>query len=159
FARLAVQYRMHPSIAEVARTLCYGPDNLVDAPEVRTRVRPPWCDAFPTAPYERHSDSRPVDALRDHEAPLYVADISSFHSWCGRVRGSLSRFNFYSAHVAVELAALYAMQAPRPEIDQAPPIGIITPYAAQRRYIAKLIESLNLDRSVMVGTVHTFQGN
>jgi hypothetical protein len=81
---------MHPLIADVARTLCYG---------------------SPTGRFERRSDTPPLHPLRDHDSPLYVADISSFHSWCGRVRGSLSRFNRPFGQVAVELAALYVMPA------------------------------------------------
>lgn len=42
--------------------------------------------------------------------------------------------------------------------DQAPPIGIVTPFAAQRRLLSKLVKELNLEDWVMVGTIHTFQG-
>lgn len=73
--------------------------------------------------------------------------------------GSLSRFNFISGQVAVELSALYARQLDKPSENVAPPIGIVTPYAAQRRYLARLIQNLALERWVAAGTVHTFQGN
>ena len=47
---------------------------------------------------------------------------------------------------------------PKPEQDNAQPIGIVTPYAAQRRLLSKLIQALELSAWVAVGTVHTFQG-
>ena len=48
---------------------------------------------------------------------------------------------------------------PKPEPDAAPKIGIVTPYAAQRRYLNRLIDTLRLQDWVTAGTVHTFQGN
>jgi hypothetical protein len=73
--------------------------------------------------------------------------------------GSLSRYNFVSGQAAVELASLYANRLDEPDERTSPPIGIVTPYAAQRRYLNKLIQMFDLGRWVTAGTVHTFQGN
>lgn len=139
-AKLRIQRRMHPAIADVARALVYR-DELQDHPTVLSRTIPEWCNAIGT------------------RSSLVFLDTKELRPWSGKVPGSLSRFNFYSAHVAVELASLYASQLPEPEPTNPPPIGIVTPYSAQRRYIAKLAEALGLLPWVAVGTVHTFQGN
>lgn len=140
-AKLSVQRRMHPTIADVARELISGYRDLTDDRDTLTRSEPSWLDVFETG------------------SPLAIVDITEFRSWSGKLPGSLSRFNFVSAQAAVEIAALYAARMPQPEPDAAPRIGIVTPYAAQRRYLTKLIETLNLQGWVTAGTVHTFQGN
>lgn len=140
-ARLSLQRRMHPAIAEVARTLAYG-NQLSDHPSLSGRGMPGWCGALGST------------------EPLVIVDTTDIRSWCGKMPGGrMSRFNFYSALAAVEIAAIYASQLPQPERASAPPIGIVTPYTAQRRYLAKLVEVLHLERWVAPGTVHTFQGS
>ncbi len=139
-ARLSIQRRMAPGIADVARKLVYG-DGLQDHPDTATRSLPEWV------------------ASQFGEEPLVVVDISGYNPWCGKERGTLSRFNLYSGLAAVELAALYASHIPEPAVRDQPPIGVVTPYAAQRRYLVRLVGSLGLERWVVAGTVHTFQGN
>lgn len=139
-ASLSVQRRMHPYIADVARTLVYK-DRLEDHPEARGRTVPEWIGAVGS------SD------------PLVIVDIGELRPWAGRVPGTLSRYNPYSAQASVELAALCAARMDEPAADDAPQIGIVTPYAAQRRYLARLVETLGLERWVVAGTVHTFQGS
>jgi len=51
-----------------------------------------------------------------------------------------------------------AAAIPRPDQSAVPPIGIVTPYAAQRRLLSRLVQALELPAWVAVGTVHTFQG-
>src|SRR3990172_9574175 len=51
-----------------------------------------------------------------------------------------------------------ALGLPEPPEDQSAPIGIVTPFAAQRRLLSKLVKDMGLERWVAVGTVHTFQG-
>jgi hypothetical protein len=51
-----------------------------------------------------------------------------------------------------------AAAIPRPDPTVALPIGIVTPYAAQRRLLSRLVQALDLTAWVAVGTVHTFQG-
>lgn len=139
-AMLTLQRRMHPEIADVARHLIEQYAPLTDYP--------------PT--------SRDVPELEDAlgtQAPLIVADVSSLRPWSGKMPGSLSRFNLLTAQVAVEIAALYARSLPEPPEDSPAPIGIVTPYAAQRRYLSRLVQTLGLERWVTAGTVHTFQGN
>ncbi len=140
-AKLFVQRRMHRDIATVSRKLIEGYRDLEDGPEVSSRATPAMVGAIGST------------------APLVTVDISKFGPWSGKLPGSLSRFNFISAQVAVEIASLYAAAVPAPEEKDPPRIGIVTPYAAQRRFLNKLIQSLKLERWVMAGTVHTFQGN
>ena len=136
--KLNVQRRMHPAIAEVSKNLIPAYRDLQNAPET----------------IERH----PPDALGTTD-PLVVVDIAGLNPWSGKMPGSLSRFNFLSGQVAAELATLYASALPEPAEKTPPQIGIVTPYAAQRRYLNKLIQTMRLERWVTAGTVHTFQGN
>lgn len=139
--RLEVQRRMVPKIANVARHLAYTRAglSLIDHPD--TKAREPASQGF----------------LPDN--PLIVVDTTELHCWSGKQPGSLSRFNFYSAVVSVELAAMAAALFGRPMSGAPKPIGIVTPFAAQRRLLAKLVNSLELDDWVVAGTVHTFQGS
>jgi KaiC/GvpD/RAD55 family RecA-like ATPase len=138
---LKEQHRMAPEIADVARHLVYSRAglDLQDHEKVRTRTVPSWMDFLPST-------------------PLIIVDTADLHCWSGKQVGSLSRFNFYSATVAVELAALASARLPEPKEEAGPPIGIVTPYAAQRRLLSRLVKGMELARWVAPGTVHTFQG-
>lgn len=137
--KLQTQRRMLPSIADVARHLVYGPDGIQDHVSVLDRMIPKWLECLPSE-------------------PLIIVDTADLHCWSGKQPGSLSRFNFYTATLSVELAAMAATNLPEPDFGEAPPIGIVTPFAAQRRLLSKLVEEMKLDRWVAAGTVHTFQG-
>jgi hypothetical protein len=144
----------------VARTLAYGP-RLLDHEDVVLRSDPEWL--LQPAEYPHSLDATLLDAA-EQQAPgpasLVVVDIAALGSWSGRLKNTLSRFNLYSAQVSLEIASLMAASAPRPHAGAARPIGIITPYAAQRRYLGRLLEAMGeLSNWVTVGTVHTFQGN
>jgi hypothetical protein len=139
-AKLMNQRRMHPAISSVARELIPAYRDLNDHPSTMHRESPAFLAAIGT------------------NQPLVVVDTADFNPWCGKMPGSLSRFNFLSGQVAVEIASLYAAAIPEPPSKAPPRIGIVTPYAAQRRYLASLIKNLGLDNWIMCGTVHTFQG-
>lgn len=138
--KLTVQRRMVPDIADVARHLVYNQaGELDDDLEVKNRPAPQWLDFLP-------------------QNPLIIVDTADLHCWSGKQPGSPSRFNFYSATVAVEVAALAAAKLPKPSKNEPPPIGIVTPFAAQRRLLSKLVKDMELEQWVAAGTVHTFQG-
>lgn len=139
-SKLETQRRMRTEIADVARHLVYSQaGGLNDHPDLRERQTPVWLDFLPIN-------------------PLIIVDTADLHCWSGKQPGSLSRFNFYSATVAVEIAAMAAAILRKPADDSPRPIGIVTPYAAQRRLLAKLINEMDLSEWVAAGTVHTFQG-
>ena len=139
--KLTKQRRMHPDIAAGAKVLIDAYKDLENDNAVIGRQRPKF-----------------LSAIGIKEA-LAVVDIRDLNPWSGKMPGSLSRFNFTSGQVAVELSALYAAQLDKPAENAVPLIGIVTPYAAQRRYLNRLIQNLGLERWVAAGTVHTFQGN
>jgi len=139
--KLTKQRRMHPDIAAGAKVLIDRYRHLENHNEVIARQRPKFLSAIGI------------------ENALAVVDIRDLNPWSGKMPGSLSRYNFISGQVAAELSALYARQLSKPDENIAPPIGIVTPYAAQRRYLGRLIQNLGLERWVAAGTVHTFQGN
>ncbi len=138
--KLKTQRRMVPQIAEVARHLVYSKaGGLNDHPDVFKKKPSKWLNFLP-------------------ESPIVIIDTADLYCWSGKQPGSLSRFNIYSATVAVELAAMAATNIQEPSADISPPIGIVTPYAAQRRLLADLVNEMNLRQWVQPGTVHTFQG-
>ena len=137
--RLSFQRRMVPAIADVARHISYEAKSLQDHIDVSKRAEPDWLSFLPPK-------------------ALVVIDTADLHCWCGKQAGSLSRFNLYSGRIAVELAAMAAAKLPRPDPTLPPPIGIVTPYAAQRRLVSRLVQALDLTGWVAAGTIHTFQG-
>jgi hypothetical protein len=143
-AKLTTQRRMLPAIADVARHLVYQQaGGLDDHEEVRKRKVEeiaPWLDFLP-------------------KNPLIIVDTADLYCWSGKQPGTLSRFNMYSATLAVDIAAMAARKIRKPPSEEPQPVGIITPFAAQRRLLSKLISDMELDQWVAAGTVHTFQGN
>lgn len=93
------------------------------------------------------------------EEPLVIIDTADLYCWSGKQPGTLSRFNMYSAMLSVEIATMAAKKIGKPSSTDPQPIGIITPFAAQRRLLSKLISDMELDQWVAAGTIHTFQGN
>jgi len=138
---LTTQRRMAPPIADAARRLAYDGAKLClkDHSSLRGRSVPVWLGFLP-------------------ENPLVIIDTSDIHRWSGKQPGTLSRFNFYSANLAVELAGMAAAGLPAPQEDERP-IGIVTPYAAQRRLLMRQVQAMKLTKWVTAGTVHTFQGS
>ncbi|HLB73538.1 MAG TPA: AAA domain-containing protein [Sedimentisphaerales bacterium] len=142
--KLTIQHRMVPEIADVARHLVYeragGLDDDETVKQRNVEEKNPWLDFLP-------------------KTPLVIIDTADLHCWSGKQPGSLSRFNMYSAMLSVEIATIAAKKIGEPSPNDPQPIGIITPFAAQRRILSKLISDMGLDRWVAAGTVHTFQGN
>ena len=137
--RLQHQYRMHPLIGELVNELVYKRDNNALSHEVD----------------ERSDDvRRGLYAAPEPGHPLVLCDTSGANPWCAWPVGSHSRYNLYSAVVAVRLAALAAQS------DPAVTVGLVAPYRAQVRLMQTLAERYGLgsDR-VRVATVHRFQGD
>lgn len=139
-AKLRTQRRMVPGVADLARHLAYGLTGITDHPSVLMRQPAEWMHWLP-------------------DAPLVFIDTADLHCWSGKQPGSQSRFNFYSAHIALSVAARCAAQLAKPPPGERPPIGIVTPYAAQRRILTRLVADLDLPAWAAAGTVHTFQGS
>jgi hypothetical protein len=142
-ATLTTQRRMLPAIADAARHLVYrkaGCHLTDDTDFIRQEAQPTWLDFLP-------------------DNPLIIMDTADLHCWSGKQPGTLSRFNTYSAVLAVDIAAMAAKRIQRPVDGEPQPVAIITPYAAQRRLLSKLIADMELSQWVAAGTVHSFQGN
>jgi len=87
-----------------------------------------------------------------------MIDTTSLGAWSQRSPGARpSKFNVYSALVAVELAQTLVDGLDQPE-DAQKPVGIITPYRAQANLLGVLLKQKDLDKRVRAGTVHSFQG-
>lgn len=126
---LVVQYRMHPDICYVINSMFYG-GMLQDGP-----------NTFGNKMEYSISDK-----------PLVLVDTTAADPWCSRLTFG-SRFNIYTALLAVELAVRALNESSKRES-----IAIITPYKAQARLIGKMLEEKGLSRSIEVSTIHRFQG-
>lgn len=146
--RLAEQRRMLPEIANIARHLVYNQTGvrLEDHQSLKKRLK------------QIHEDPTHAWLQSLPGGTLLIIDTADLPCWSGKQPGSLSRFNFYSATVAVETAALAVSHLPRPDRVSPRPIGIVTPFVAQRRLITRMLRNLELEDWVQAGTVHTFQG-
>jgi hypothetical protein len=138
-ADLWEQHRMAPEIREFVSARFYG-GMLRDADSGTRRD-----DAFWAA-------RKPVGAA------VSMVDTTSLGAWSQRSPGTRpSKFNVYSALVAVELAETLLHGLEQPE-DGMRRVGIITPYRAQANLLRVLVEGKGLDKLVRAGTVHSFQG-
>jgi superfamily I DNA and/or RNA helicase len=127
---LRIQYRMNPDISKIISTHVYN-GLLTDHESVK---RGPNVDKPPGAGYS-----------------LILLDTSTLNPWCMTRDETHSRINLIHA----ELAVYMAEEAIRNGFNS---IGIITPYRAQARLLARRIEDENLRKKVEVATVHRFQG-
>jgi len=133
---LKLQYRMIDAIGELANVLVYARDGN---------------------PLEHRADPgdylHATKALPESKKPLVLCNTSSADPWCGRLDPGYSRYNIYSALVSVRLAAMALASG-------AKTVGLVAPYRAQTRLLAKLVEEHGLPReAVETATVHRFQGN
>ncbi len=127
---LATQYRMNPAISTIPNQMFY--QGLL-ADDISTRSH--------------------VIAEGLSRSPLAIIDTSSASPWCSHL-SSGGRFNVYSAL----LAATTAKKVQRSAASDECKVGIISPYAAQARLIAKILQDMGLEREVRTATVHRFQG-
>ncbi|HEU5348707.1 MAG TPA: AAA domain-containing protein [Ktedonobacterales bacterium] len=149
---LEEQYRMHPRIAALIAKRFYA-GRLQTSPAVEAQ-----CEAIVA---RKPRPEYPVVLVNTGALyPFAQREAVEQHSAARRFGGN-SRFNLISAVVAVELA-LAASTGPDGSGDADAPsisVGIITPYAAQARLIAKLLHDLGVSREqVTCATVHRFQG-
>ena len=144
--QLQVQYRMGPQISAIPNALVYD-GSLQDGENVGD-------DSALDGWYQR---------CWGHDAPVLLVDMAPLNAWVtsvktGRVGGS--RLNFLSATVSVDIAERL-LRPDRPEL----PLGerarvlIGSPYRPQARLVNLLIKDAGLEREVIPGTAHTFQGS
>jgi hypothetical protein len=145
-AQLKVQYRMHPRISAITNTHFYEGE-LEDGEGVND-------DSALEGWYDRGWG---------HDNPVLLVDTAPMNAWVTSVTsgaGRASRLNFLSASVCVDLAELLLLPE-RPEL----PLGdrarilIASPYRPQTRLANLLVRDQKLEREVVPGTAHTFQGN
>lgn len=128
---LQVQYRMQPAISSLVGRIYSG--RLRDDPS--TKLDPDGVLA--AEPYKY--------------AGVTLIDTSLLPSGCYTPEFSYSRINTSSAECAVKLAKTAWGAGVRS-------IGIITPYAAQARYMHQLLSEQNLTQ-IRASTIHKFQGS
>lgn len=145
---LEEQYRMHPKIAGLIAKRFYA-GRLETSPDVEA-----LCAEIVA---RKPRPGNPIVLVNTSELqPFAQKEAGEQHSAARRFGGN-SRFNLISAIVAVELAlaALTGQDGDAVPVS----VGIITPYAAQARLIAKLLHDLGVSREqVTCATVHRFQG-
>jgi hypothetical protein len=144
--QLQVQYRMHPQISVIPNTLVYRGD-LRDGDGVDD-------DSELDGWYQRGWG---------HDSPVLLVDMQPLNAWVTSVktgRAAGSRLNFLSAIVSVDIAERL-LQPDRPSIGsgERPRVLIEAPYRPQPRLVNRLIKEAGLEREVVPGTAHTFQGS
>ncbi|HHX09989.1 MAG TPA: AAA family ATPase [Firmicutes bacterium] len=135
---LRKQYRMDEKIGELVNDLVYREDgNPLEhhAPEYSTRPG-------------RLANPEP-------EHPLILCDTTSVNPWCARLEPGYSRYNIYSAIVAIRLAQQVVDSTRNDKLE----IGVMCPYTAQARLLNIIAKERELTSQVKVATVHRFQGN
>lgn len=130
--KLTKQHRMHPTIAEIVNAKMYGS-------ELETGQKT-------VAETAEIAANEPFSGF-----PVVLCDTSEVNPWSTRPPGSWSRFNVYQAVLCCRMAE-YAVKAGIGSV------GIITPYTAQAKLIAKLLKDMGLTEKVRAATVYRFQG-
>jgi len=144
FMPLTVQHRMHPSIANIPRSLFYD-GHLTDAP-----------DLDPSA-----GISEWLDDTWGNDVPVLLVDTGTADAWVTSVpRGrSTSRLNFLSATISVDLAKRL-LKPNRPPADPTRHrVLIISPYRPHANLVQALIKDDGLSDEILAGTAHSFQGS
>jgi superfamily I DNA and/or RNA helicase len=129
---LDTQYRMHPLISEIPRTLIYE-NRLHDAQSTKEK-----------------KISDPVS----NDSTICLIDTSLHNPWCSQLdRG---RFNLISALICVSIAEKILGNASRSDFT----VGIVTPYKHQANLITKLAKDNGLLPSdkLRINNIHSFQG-
>jgi AAA domain len=143
-AQLKVQYRMHPRISAIPNAHFYD-GTLSDGKGVHDEsALDGWYDRW------------------EHDQPVLLVDTGPMNAWVTSVNtgGRASRLNFLSATVCVDLAErLLLPDRPELPLGERARILIASPYRPQTRLTNLLIRDQGLEREVVPGTAHTFQGN
>jgi hypothetical protein len=151
FVSLRLQRRMHPQVSAISNHLIYR-DELVDDPWVVSPDREEQLRGW-----YRHDWG--------HDTPVLLVDTGSANAWVTSVArgGSVSRLNFLSATVCVDLAEqlLRSDRVPRGR-----KVLIVSPYHPHARLVNLFLEQAGLrrkdtpeDDEVVSGTAHSFQGS
>jgi hypothetical protein len=131
-AKLTVQHRMHPQIAQLVNAKMYGNELKTHETTIQSASKIANKEPFPSS-------------------PIILCNTSSINPWATFFSQHKSRINIFHAFLCCSLAK----EALNKNIHS---IGIITPYNAQARLIAAIIHDLGLSEKVKVATVHRFQG-
>ena len=131
---LQTQYRMYPAIASIPNRLFYD-QRLLNGPHVES------------------DNQETVEQMPFPDEALVLQDLSKLRAHCIKEIESHSRFNIFSALVAVNVASQAIIDNPNMQV------GIIAPYNAQSRLIHRMLRDLKIDEQVKASTVHRFQGS
>lgn len=130
---LNTQYRMYPAIADISNRLFYE-NRLGHAECTRELVL--------------------SDSLSGKHSLIFV-NTEGANPWGSQLTYG-GRFNLYHAFVVAALARdLLELYSGNEHVER---IGVISPYNAQARLIAKISEDMGIRDRFRVNTVHTFQG-
>lgn len=144
--QLQVQYRMGPQISAIPNALVYD-QSLIDGDGVDN-------DTALDGWYQRDWG---------HDAPVLLVDMAPLNAWVTSVktgRAGGSRLNFLSATVSVDIAErMLRLDRPQLRDGERPRVLIGAPYRPQARLVNLLIKDAGLEREVVPGTAHTFQGS
>lgn len=142
------QRRMHPAISAVPNKLVYRGQLIDESGLAEKRAQIAKAEPWP-------GKALVAVACDELGGVCYRETLLPGMAW----KSSRSRYNFISAAAAVHLAALARQVYSQPDPDGERPIAIISPYAAQFKLIRKMVHDLGYEDSIIVSTVHRFQGS
>lgn len=145
--QLKSQHRMHPEISSICNHLIYDL-TLRDSPKMD----------------ESQLEAGLFRWYRQHEsldAPVLLVDTGGFEAWVTSVpRGKTSsRLNILNASLSVHIAESF-LRVDRERIADEQPYRILLccPYRPQAGLMQLLVNDGKLEREVLSGTAHSFQG-
>jgi hypothetical protein len=127
---LTDQYRMDPKICNLISSFAYGGRLVTAKDRSKTYANSPL------------NTTQPIIIINTAEL-LPFSDFDPFNS----------RSNFLHALLSRNIIKEFVKD------KKFGSIGYCAPYAAQSRLMKKIVKSENIEKSVSVGTVHTFQGD
>ncbi len=134
--QLKIQYRMHPDIASVVNYLVYGRNSRKFALDSDISTEKIGVELLEKEPLPK--------------AHIGIYDTSNNKTYPVQT-DSGSYYNLFHAILSLRLA----QKAIESGYDQ---IGIISPFRAQTNLIRRMVKDQNIEKNVMVDTVHRFQG-
>jgi len=141
------------------------PDYLC-ALQTQFRMKAAICDCINEHFYYDHplipdvSVEKNVSKMPLSKEHLLYIDTSTFHPWASMKLGGYSRYNLFHALLIRNIVSFFAQKKYLPNEDEENTVlGIVSPYSAQTKLIASLVEDKLGRPAPFASTVHRFQGN
>ena len=134
--------------------------------QIQFRMKAAICDCINEHFYYDHplipdeSIKKNISKMPLSKEHLLYIDTSAFHPWASMKLGGYSRYNLFHALLIRNIVSFFAQKKYLPKADEEnTTLGIVSPYSAQTKLIASLVEDKLGRPAAFASTVHRFQGN